>query len=109
MDGSHMDVKTQEFLMGHILPGSQDNYYDASKVEDMRTLYSNLKWGRTVIENRFKLLRAVVARAFEGTDVDPDQLIMDYVAAKKRDATSNRMNSVLTVQPVASGASKDAT
>lgn len=41
-DGSAMDSKDQEFLMGHILPGSQDNYYDRSKVEKMRGLYSKL-------------------------------------------------------------------
>jgi site-specific recombinase XerD len=41
-DGSAMDTKDQEFLMGHVLPGSQDNYYDRSKVERMRVLYSKL-------------------------------------------------------------------
>jgi len=41
-DGSAMDSKDQEFLMGHILPGSQDNYYDRSKTEKMRELYSKL-------------------------------------------------------------------
>jgi len=82
IDGSNLDVKTQEFLMGHILPGSQDNYYDSSKIEAMRTLYSNLRFGRAIVENKFKLLRAVVARAFEGTDIDPDEVIMQY--AKQR-------------------------
>jgi len=82
IDGSNLDVKTQEFLMGHILPGSQDNYYDSSKIEAMRTLYSNLRFGRAIVENKFKLLRAVVARAFEGTDIDPDEAIMQYAAAR---------------------------
>jgi len=82
IDGSNMDVKSQEFLMGHVLPGSQDNYYDYSKVESMRILYSNLRFGRTVVENKFRLLRAAVARAFEGTDVDPDEVIMQYAKIK---------------------------
>jgi integrase len=83
IDGSNMDVKTQEFLMGHVLPGSQDNYYDYSKVEEMRVLYSNLRFGRTIIENKFRLLRAAVARAFEGTDVDVDQVIAEYAETRK--------------------------
>jgi len=83
IDGSNMDVKTQEFFMGHVLPGSQDNYYDSSKIEEMRVLYSNLRWGRSVVENKFRLLRAVVARAFEGTDIDPDNIILQYAELKK--------------------------
>jgi integrase len=86
IDGSNMDVKTQEFLMGHVLPGSQDNYYDYSKVEEMRVLYSNLRFGRTVVENKFRLLRAAVARAFEGTDIDPDDVIVQYAEARKKPA-----------------------
>jgi len=82
IDGRNLDVKTQEFLMGHVLPRRQDNYYDSSKVESMRILYSNLKFGRTVIENRFRLLRATVARAFEGSDIDPDELIAEYAATR---------------------------
>jgi len=34
-----LDVKDQEFLMGHILPGSQDTYYDKTKIEDLRKKY----------------------------------------------------------------------
>lgn len=41
-DGGNLDTKDQEFLMGHILAGSQDNYYDRTKIEDMRTKYSKL-------------------------------------------------------------------
>jgi len=41
-DGSRMDHKDQEFFMGHLLPGSQDNYYDRSKIEKMRELCAKL-------------------------------------------------------------------
>jgi integrase len=83
MDGSNVDVKTQEFLMGHILAGSQDNYYDYSKIEEMRLVYSNLRFGRSVVENKFRLLRAAVARAFDGTDIDPDETILQYAESQK--------------------------
>jgi len=39
---SGLDVKDQEFLMGHILPGSQDTYYDKTKVEDLRRKYAKV-------------------------------------------------------------------
>jgi len=77
-----MDVKVQEFFMGHVLPGSQDPYFDRSKVERMRIQYSKLRFGRATIENKFKVLKAAVARAFEDTDIDPEQVIEDYLKLK---------------------------
>jgi hypothetical protein len=41
-DGTQMDHKDQEFLMGHLLPGSQENYYDRTKMEKLREVYSRL-------------------------------------------------------------------
>jgi len=41
---SGLDVKDQEFLMGHILPGSQDPYYDKTKVEDLRRKYAQVNF-----------------------------------------------------------------
>jgi len=96
VDGSNMDVKTQEFLMGHVLPSSQDNYYDYSKIEAMRILYSNLRFGRAVVENKFRLLRAVVARAFEGTDVDPDDVIMQYAASRQKHQATEPYGSAIS-------------
>lgn len=37
-----LDPKDQEFLMGHILPGSQDAYYDRTKVDYLRGKYSQV-------------------------------------------------------------------
>ena len=39
---SGLDPKDQEFLMGHILPGSQDAYYDKTKIEDLRGEYAQV-------------------------------------------------------------------
>jgi integrase len=82
IDGGNLDVKTQEFFMGHVLPGSQDPYFDRSKVERMRTQYSRLKFGRATVENKFKVLKAAIARAFEDTGIDPEQVIEEYVRLK---------------------------
>jgi len=87
IDGANLDVKVQEFFMGHVLPGSQDPYFDRSKAEHMRILYSSLRFGRSIIENKFKVLKAAVARAFEDTDIDPELVIEEYVE-QKHSATS---------------------
>ena len=37
-----LDTKDQEFFMGHLQPGSQEAYYDETKVEKMRQKYSKM-------------------------------------------------------------------
>ena len=44
IDGGRLETKTQEFLMGHILPGSQDTYFDKSKVELIRQEYAKINF-----------------------------------------------------------------
>jgi integrase len=83
IDGTNMDVKVQEVFMGHTLPGSQDNYFDRSKVQWMRIQYSKLRFARPTVENKFNLLRSAVARAFEDTGIDPDAVIEEYVNQKQ--------------------------
>jgi hypothetical protein len=62
IDNGRMDAKDQKFLMGHILRGSQDNYYDSTKIEKMRELYSKLVFeDRPPIEEQsLQTLRKVV-------------------------------------------------
>ena len=42
IDGDRLDHKDQEFLMGHILSGAQDAYYDWSKIKRLRKEFSKL-------------------------------------------------------------------
>ena len=90
IDGSNLDTEVQWFLIGHVLPGSQDPYFDSSKPDRLRLQYSKLKFGRTQIENKFKVLKAAIARAFEDTDIDPEQAIEEYVKLKRDSETSNK-------------------
>jgi site-specific recombinase XerD len=79
VDGGRLDAKVQEFFIGHILPGCEDDYFDKTEVEMLRAEYAKLNFGRVVVENRFKILRMAVARAFEGTGIDVEKVIEEYV------------------------------
>jgi hypothetical protein len=53
-----LDPKDQEFLMGHILPGIQDPYYDSSKTEELRTKYSAVKFFKTEATTKLEMIKA---------------------------------------------------
>lgn len=58
-EGRKLDVKTQEFLLGHILPGSQENYYDRSKVDWLRKEYAKLNFSTSPRLSRSDILAAI--------------------------------------------------
>jgi integrase len=41
---NRLDPKDREFLMGHILPGTQDPYYDYTKIERLREKYMKIEF-----------------------------------------------------------------
>jgi integrase/5-methylcytosine-specific restriction endonuclease McrA len=81
-DGGRLDEKVQSFLMGHVLPGSEDYYFDRTMIEEIRLEYSKLRFGRVVVENKFKKLRRAIAEAFDGSGMDIDRIVEEYVAQK---------------------------
>jgi hypothetical protein len=91
-EGGRMDGKVQEFFMGHILPGSEDAYFDKTKVEMLRAEYSKLNFGRVLVENKYKILRMAVARAFEGSSIDPDEVMEEYVQMRRHERDSLSQN-----------------
>jgi len=67
---NRLDYKDQEFLIGHILPGSQDTYYDRSKVNTLRNRYEEAEFfgGRTrtsLAEKRKQLLQTAQLIGFD--------------------------------------------
>jgi len=52
-----LDLKDQEFLMGHILPGSQDAYYDYTKVENLREKYAKISFFRTSQTDKIEMIK----------------------------------------------------
>jgi integrase len=91
VDGGRMDGKIQEFFMGHILPGSEDCYFDRTKVESLRAEYAKLNFGRVIVENKFKILKMAVAQAFKDTNFDGEKVMEEYVKMKHntQDTTGN--------------------
>lgn len=78
VDGDRMDKDDQEFLMGHRLPGSQDHYYDPTKIEKLRSLYSKLNFESVSVSNdRLSTITEIV----EGLGVDTKK-VLDAAKAK---------------------------
>jgi hypothetical protein len=86
IEGGRLAEKIQEFFMGHILPGSEDAYFDRTKVELLRSEYAKLNFGRVIVENKFKVLRTAVLKAFDGTGIDVDKVIAEYAEMKRVNA-----------------------
>jgi len=80
IDGGRLDVKTQEFFMGHILSGSQENYFDWSKSEELRAEYARLNFARQTVENKFRVLELALQKAFEGTGLNWREVLLEYVS-----------------------------
>ncbi len=53
-----IDPKDQEFLMGHILPGSQDTYYDKTKTEDLRAKYARVRFFSSEEFDKVEMIKA---------------------------------------------------
>jgi len=83
VDGGRLDPKVQDFFIGHVLAGNQDPYFDRTDIEQLRAEYAKLNFGRVVVENKFKILRAAVGKAFEGSGIDPDKVIEEYVQMRR--------------------------
>jgi integrase len=49
LDRGRLDKATQEFFMGHILTGSQDPYYDKTRLDFHRQEYAKLNFSREIV------------------------------------------------------------
>lgn len=83
VDGGRMDIGTQQFLFGHILPGSMDTYYDKTSVEYHRAEYMKLNFARSAAETKLTdILLASVRAASAGITDDPEVIVSGYTKAK---------------------------
>ena len=83
IEGGRLDQKIQEFFMGHVLPGCEDVYFDKN-VETLRAEYQKLSFGRLAVENKFKILRIALGKAFEGSGLDFERVVQEYVQMRNQ-------------------------
>jgi len=55
-DTVRLDIQDRQFVFGHTLPGSQDMYYDKTKIEEMRAKYSKMVFEPVVIETEERVV-----------------------------------------------------
>jgi len=92
LDGERLDQGTQEFLFGHILPGSQDAYYDKTKVKFHRKEYMKLDFSRSGSGARWiDAVMAAVKIASAGLGENPEEIVEKYVDARFGDHTDWRL------------------
>jgi len=55
-DTVRLDIQDRQFVFGHTLPGSQDMYYDKTKIEETRAKYSKMVFEPVVIETEERVV-----------------------------------------------------
>ncbi len=96
-DELKLDEKEREFFFGHILPGSQDTYFDKTKIEEMRAKYARMsfepfasfeKEERVIHENELKnYLKG--EWHFEATLTSGDVVVFRKSLKKRTENTEN--------------------
>ena len=82
VDGSHMDVAVQEYLFGHVLPGSQDPYFDKDKLDLLKAEYSKLNFDRESMGSKGADSMLKTFNRLAGKDRDGAKILNDYVRFK---------------------------
>lgn len=59
-----LDIKEREFLFGHVLPGSQDAYFDKTKVEEMRAKYARMIFEPITVETEERVVSESELQSF---------------------------------------------
>ena len=63
-DNVRLDVKDREFVFGHTMPGSQDTYYDKTKIGDMRAKYSQMIFEPVIIKTEERVVSEEELQSF---------------------------------------------
>jgi integrase len=81
-----LDTKDQEFLMGHILPGSQDAYYNRTKIDYLRGKYAQVVFfpERAYTDNDLRKRQILDTARLLGYSEDKIKRIEDVLARYER-------------------------
>jgi integrase len=98
---NRLDPKDQEFLMGHILPGIQDPYYDSSKTEDLRTKYSAAKFFKTETTDKLEMVKAFARTlGIDKIEVKIQKLREQHSGLDEMEALGRIMRQELGIKPI---------
>jgi integrase len=86
-----LDSKDQEFMMGHILPGSQDPYYDKTKVEELRQKYAKVNFFGTDADNMRRQAALDQLRIMKELGVFPTETL-DSLAQQLKNQTVDEID-----------------
>jgi integrase len=101
-DGGRLDLKTQEFFMGHTLARSMDTYFDKTKIDELRKEYAKLIFKPETqasievldsLRGMAKVLGIDLARLEE---TGKEELGRDLNDAEKLDITQQAIKKVVT-------------
>jgi len=96
-----LDMKDQEFLMGHILPGVQDTYYDSSKVEDLRAKYGRVRFFKIMEPDKIDLIKAFAqSLGIDKIDVKIQKLREQQSSLDEMEALGRIMREELGIKPL---------
>lgn len=106
-----LDPKVQEFLMGHILPGSQDTYFgsgvrvvdssisfDKEKVEQLRQEYAKLCFSEVTTVNKKELLLEMWREQAKMYGIDPMRVRIEKQKELGRDPSLDEEEETLKVE-----------
>jgi len=98
---NRLDPKDQEFLMGHILPGIQDPYYDSSKTEELRTKYSAVKFFKTEATDKLEMIKAFAQTlGVDKIEVKIQKLREQHTGLNEIEALGRIMRQELGINPL---------
>jgi integrase len=98
---NRLDPKDQEFLMGHILPGIQDPYYDSSKTENLRAKYSAAKFFKTEITDKLEMVKAFARTlGIDKIEVKIQKLREQHSGLDEMEALGRIMRQELGIKPI---------
>ena len=96
-----LDPKDQEFLMGHILPRTQDPYYDSSKVEDLRAKYQRIDFFRTRHYDKLEMIKDFAKTlGIDKIDIKIQKLREEQPELEEVDAIGRVMREELGINPM---------
>jgi integrase len=98
---NRLDPKDQEFLMGHILPGTQDPYYDSTKIEDLRAKYAKIEFFKAAQMDKLEMIKVFAQTlGIDKIEVKIQKLRESHGGLEEMEALGKIMREELGIRPL---------